>query len=125
MHNATHQTMWHPLHPQRTNFLTLKSKKNPLLVCPSHMTSHLSSTPPPPLHSRPSPIDLSPYLLRCKVHSLERPARRTSNSIFNNTRSQLRHPLGPNGKTLSLCSCLFHTRSAPWMVCILTFQRHQ
>ena len=115
--------MWHPLHPQRTNYLTLKSKKNPLFVSPSPMTSHLSSTPP--LHSRPSPIDPSPYLLRYKVRSLSRPARRTSNLIFNNARSLPRHPLGPNSKTLSLCSCLFHTRNTPWMVCILTFQRHQ
>ena len=120
---ATHQIMWHPLHPQRTNYLTLKSKKNHLLVCPSPMTSHLSSIPP--LHSRPSPMDLSPYLLRYKVRSLARPARRMSNSIFNNVRSLLRHPLGPNSKTLSLCSCLCHTRSTPWMICILTFQRHQ
>jgi hypothetical protein len=49
-------------------------------------------------------------------------ARRTSNSIFDNARSLLRHPMGPNSKTLSLCSCLFQTRSTPWMVCILTFQ---
>ena len=101
--------MWHPLHPQRTNYLTLKSKNKPLFVSPSHMTSHLSSTPPPPpLHSRPAPIDPSSYLLRYKVRSMSRPARRTSNSIFNNARSLLRHPLGPNSKTLSLCSCLFN-----------------
>jgi hypothetical protein len=59
------------------------------------------------------------YLLRYKVLSLSRPAWRTSNSIFNNAHSLLRHPLGPNSKTLSLCSCLFHTRSTPWMVCTL------
>ena len=40
-----HQTMWHPLHPQRTNHLTFMSKKNPLLVCPSPMNFQLSSTP--------------------------------------------------------------------------------
>ena len=79
----------------------------------------------PPLHSRSSPIDLSPYLLRYEVRPLARPARGTSNLIFNNARSLLKHPLGPNSKTLSLCSCLFQTRSTPWMVCILTFQRHQ
>ena len=66
-----------------------------------------------------------PYLLRYNVRIIVRPVRRTSNSIFNNARSLLRHPLGSNSKTLSLCSCLFHTRSTPWIVCILTFQRQQ
>ena len=42
--------MWHPLHPQRTNYLTLISYKNSLLVTickilPS--TTQLFSTPPP------------------------------------------------------------------------------
>jgi hypothetical protein len=105
---ATHQTMWHPLHPQRTNHLTFMSKKNPLLVCPSPMNFQLSSTP---FTFQTLPNWYIPYLLRYKVRSLARTARRTSNSIFNNARSLLRHPLGPSSKTLSLCSCLFQTRS--------------
>ena len=88
--------MQHPLHPQSTNHSTLISKKNPLLACLSPMTPQLSYTLPrlsfpydfhPLLHSRPSPIDLSPYLLRYKVRPLARPARRTSLGDWSLTRA--------------------------------------
>jgi hypothetical protein len=59
--------MWHPLHPQRTNYLTLISYKNSLLVTickilPS--TTQLFSTPPlsVPSNSPLGPISLLPLV---------------------------------------------------------------
>jgi hypothetical protein len=82
--------MWHPLHPQRTNYLTLISYKNSLLVTickilPS--TTQLFSTPPPFMFPPILPSDQSHYFLWCKVRPLARPARRTSNGDWSLTRA--------------------------------------
>jgi hypothetical protein len=86
--------------------------------------------PPPGMKTRSSHQPVSPYTNTCNTKAMltlapSPPAPWTSNPTFNNTRSLLRHPLGPNSRALSLCSFLLQTRSTPWMGCILTFQRHQ
>jgi hypothetical protein len=93
---------------------------------PEEPTAHA----PPGMKTRSSHQPVSPYTNTCNTKAMltlapSPPAPWTSNPTFNNTRSLLRHPLGPNSRALSLCSFLLQTRSTPWMGCILTFQRHQ
>ena len=68
---ATHQTMWHPLHPQCTNHLTLMSKKKnpPRLSFPYEFPTefHPLFIPDPPqlTYPLPPPVQGSPIGKTC------------------------------------------------------------